>query len=132
MPLVDPQHRHFRRTSFHWVAPVAQQAVGEKIPMTAPDAQVPGAAGTWKVRFTMPSAWTLDTLPVPNDARVSLQRIEPARLAVRRFSGLARPDDVQAQSAALLKMGRGGPDPSEVAADTVLTLLAERGAAPVG
>lgn len=34
---------------------------------------------------------------------------------------------VEAQSAALLKMGRGGPDPSEVAADAVLKLLAERG-----
>lgn len=43
-----------------------------------------------------------------------------------------RRSQVEAQSAALLKMGRGGPDPSEVAADTVLTLLAERGAAPVG
>lgn len=31
-----------------------------------------------------------------------------------------------AQSAALLKMGRGGPDPSEIAADAVLKLLAER------
>lgn len=37
---------------------------------------------------------------------------------------------VEAQSAALLKMGRGGPDPSETAAETVLTLLAERSTAP--
>ncbi len=32
---------------------------------------------------------------------------------------------VEAQSAALLKMGRGGPDPSEVAADAILKLLAK-------
>lgn len=32
---------------------------------------------------------------------------------------------VEAQTAALLKMGRGGPDPSEAAADAVLTLLAK-------
>ena len=37
---------------------------------------------------------------------------------------------VEAQSAALLKMGRGGPDPSEVAADTVLKLLADRNVGP--
>lgn len=91
-----------KRAELAMTAPVAQQAVGERIAMTAPVAQVPGAAGTWVVRFTMPSAWTLDTLPVPNDARVRLRRTEPARLAVRRFSGLARPGDVQAQSAALL------------------------------
>lgn len=34
---------------------------------------------------------------------------------------------VEAQSAALLKMGRGGPDPSEVAAEAVLKIVAERG-----
>ncbi|MES3028021.1 MAG: lipid-A-disaccharide synthase [Pseudomonadota bacterium] len=32
---------------------------------------------------------------------------------------------IEAQSAALLKMGRGGPDPSEVAADAILKLLAK-------
>lgn len=37
-----------------------------------------------------------------------------------------RTAQADAQSAALLKMGRGGPDPSEVAADAVLKLLAER------
>ncbi len=36
-----------------------------------------------------------------------------------------RSSQIEAQSAALLKMGRGGPDPSETAADTVLGLLAE-------
>lgn len=37
-----------------------------------------------------------------------------------------RRSQVEAQSAALLKMGRGGPDPSEVAADAVLKVVAER------
>jgi lipid-A-disaccharide synthase len=38
----------------------------------------------------------------------------------------AREAQVVAQSAALLKMGRGGPDPSELAADAVLQVLAGR------
>lgn len=38
-----------------------------------------------------------------------------------------RRSQAEAQAAALLKMGRGGPDPSEVAADAVLKVLAERG-----
>ncbi len=38
-----------------------------------------------------------------------------------------RSRQIAAQDAALEKMGRGGPDPSEIAADTVLKLLAERG-----
>lgn len=38
-----------------------------------------------------------------------------------------RARQIVSQDAALAKMGRGGPDPSEIAADTVLKLLAERG-----
>ena len=70
--------------------------------MTAPVAQAPGAAGTWVVRFTMPSQWTLQTLPVPDNPAVTLRNTEPARFAVLRFSGLAKPDDVRERSAELL------------------------------
>ncbi len=50
-----------------------------------------------------------------------------AREVGRRLDDPAlRAAQVEAQTAALSKMGRGGPDPSEVAADTVLKVLAER------
>jgi hypothetical protein len=91
-----------RRQHIAMTAPVAQQATGEKIAMTAPVAQTPDASGTWVIRFTMPRAWTLETLPVPDDARVTLRTTAPTRVAVLRFSGLARPDDVQANTRALL------------------------------
>ncbi len=85
-------------------APVAQQAVSEKIAMTAPVAQTPGAAGTWVVRFTMPRRWTLQTLPVPDDVRVSLRTIEPARFAVLRFSGRVQRGELEAKSIELLAL----------------------------
>ena len=91
-----------RRQDIAMTAPVTQQAVTEKIAMTAPVAQTQTAAGRWVVRFTMPSAYSLQTLPVPDDARVTLRTTEPARVAVLRFSGLAQPDDVQAKSNELL------------------------------
>ena len=91
-----------QRQSIAMTAPVAQQAVGEKIAMTAPVAQTQGAVGSCVVRFTMPRAWSLETLPVPDDARVRLRRTRPARVAVLRFSGLAKPDDVQRKSSELL------------------------------
>jgi lipid-A-disaccharide synthase len=53
----------------------------------------------------------------PNLAREVGKRLDDPTL---------RAAQVEAQSAALLKMGRGGPDPSEAAADAVLKLLAER------
>lgn len=76
-------------------APVTQSpAAGQKIAMTAPVAQTP-ADGGWVVRFTMPARYTLATLPVPADPRVKLRAMPPARMAVLKFSGTARPDDVQ-------------------------------------
>jgi hypothetical protein len=81
-------------------APVAQQPVGEKIAMTAPVVQMQ-KGDEWVVRFTMPSGYTLATLPEPNNSNVKLRETPPTRYAVVRFSGLARPGDVASETAAL-------------------------------
>lgn len=49
-----------------------------------------------------------------------------AEVARRLDDPALRAAQADAQNAALLEMGRGGPDPSEVAADAVLRVLAER------
>lgn len=89
-----------RKQSIAMTAPVAQEPTNEKIAMTAPVTQTQ-TAGEWVVRFTMPSSYSLETLPEPNDARVCLRVTPPAQFAVIRFSGLARPDDVVAKTAEL-------------------------------
>lgn len=94
-----------RRQSIAMTAPVAQEPTSEKIAMTAPVIQTQDA-GTWTVRFTMPSAYTLETLPEPNDPKVQLRRLPPERFAVLRFSGLAREADVEAKSAELVALTR--------------------------
>ena len=50
-----------------------------------------------------------------------------AELAKRLDDPVLRTNQIAAQEAALDRMGRGGPDPSEAAADAVLKVLAERG-----
>lgn len=90
-----------KRQSVAMTAPVAQQATSEKIAMTAPVTQTRSAAGTWVVRFTMPGNWSLRTLPVPDDSRVTLRETQPARFAVLRFSGRATPEDVQTKTSEL-------------------------------
>jgi hypothetical protein len=97
-----------RRQSIAMTAPVAQaptseKPTSEKIAMTAPVTQTQ-SAGEWVVSFTMPRAYSMDTLPEPNDPRVHLRAVPPARLAVLQFSGLARPDDVAAKTAELEKL----------------------------
>ncbi len=94
-----------RRQSIAMTAPVAQQPISEKIAMTAPVTQIQNA-GNWTVRFTMPSAYTVDSLPEPNDPNVQLRQLPPERFAVLWFSGLARPDDVDAKSAELIEAAK--------------------------
>jgi SOUL heme-binding protein len=81
-------------------APVTQEpqvAASEKIAMTAPVTQNPvGSASTgadgvqrWRVTFTMPSKYTLETLPKPDNAAVKLS-IQPGEKRVTiRFSGFS-------------------------------------------
>jgi hypothetical protein len=73
-------------------APVTQQA-GEKIAMTAPVSQQQ-AGGAWKVRFVMPSSYTLEALPKPNNPSVKLVPLPAERFAAIRFSGLAGDDAI--------------------------------------
>lgn len=86
-------------------APVVQAPVGEKFAMTAPVTQIQNA-GTWIVRFTMPSAYTMEALPEPNDQKVQLRRLPATRFAALRFSGLAGKGDVDVKSTELLEAAK--------------------------
>ena len=67
-------------------APVSQVPEGEKIEMTAPVEQQ-NLQGRWAVSFMMPASYTLETLPVPVDPKVSLRQVPARRLAAVRYSG---------------------------------------------
>ncbi len=88
------------RKSIAMTAPVTQAVASEKIAMTAPVMQIRGN-GIWVIRFIMPQGSTLATLPKPNNPAVKLRDLAPSRVAVIKFSGLARQDDVDAKTAAL-------------------------------
>ncbi len=61
---------------------------GEKIAMTAPVTQEKGAEG-WTIGFTMPSSFTMDTLPAPVSEDVELVEQPARKMAVISYSGLA-------------------------------------------
>lgn len=67
-------------------APVMQEPQREKLAMTSPVTQT-GSAEGWVVQFMMPSQYTLETLPTPTDARVTLRQLAPRRLVALRYSG---------------------------------------------
>ncbi|OZD84787.1 heme-binding protein [Rhodococcus sp. 05-339-2] len=86
---------------FAMTAPVSQSPAGsQKIAMTAPVSSTSGSDG-WVVRFFMPAEWTMDTLPEPDDDRVTLTEVPAETVAVLRFSGGRSRDDVRPQIAAL-------------------------------
>ena len=94
-----------RRQSIAMTAPVAQARASEKIAMTAPVTQTQ-TDGAWVIRFTMPSAYSLETLPEPDDPNVRLRAVAPARFAVIRFSGLASKASVEAKIAELTEFAK--------------------------
>jgi hypothetical protein len=73
------------RTEIAMTAPVGQQP-SEEIAMTAPVEQRPSGA-KWVITFTMPSKYSLESLPRPLDARVEIRKLPAQRFAAIRFNG---------------------------------------------
>ena len=68
-------------------APVSQaKASPEKIAMTSPVTQE-RSGDRFTIQFMMPSKYTLETLPTPNDARVRFREVAAQRRAAIRYSG---------------------------------------------
>ena len=74
------------RVKVDMTAPVSQKSAGEKIKMTAPVGQQP-VEGKWAVSFMMPAAYTLETLPEPEDPNITLRQVPARRMAAVRYSG---------------------------------------------
>lgn len=101
-----------RRTEIAMTAPVSQQGGSQEIAMTAPVSQQGSADEGWTIRFFMPSEWTLETLPEPDDADVDLVSVPPETVAVIRFTGDRSPAAVAQQTADLVDtLGANGIEP---------------------
>jgi len=74
------------RIKINMTAPVSQVAAGEKIEMTAPVGQQRVREG-WAVSFMMPSLYTLETIPEPEDPTISIRQVPSQRIATVRYSG---------------------------------------------
>jgi len=77
------------RARIDMTVPVTEQAVSsEKIAMTAPVTSSPIAEGKkYTLAFTMPSKYTLETLPEPTNKSISFRKVSKHKVAALRFSG---------------------------------------------
>ncbi len=73
------------KSAIAMTAPVNQQR-SEKIAMTAPVTQAK-EGDVWKVQFTMPASYTLETLPRPNNPQVKIISRPACRAVSIKFSG---------------------------------------------
>jgi SOUL heme-binding protein len=80
--------------------PKSEAAKSEKVAMTAPVA-VQKEAEKWRVHFVMPSQYSLETLPTPNNPQVSLREVAAKKFAVLRFSGLVGEEKMATKTAEL-------------------------------
>ena len=82
----------------------AQEAPSEKIAMTVPVIDEALSDTIHKISFIMPSQYTLETIPKPNDKRVQLKVVEQKKVAALRFTWYATESRVEKQKARLAKL----------------------------
>jgi DNA gyrase inhibitor GyrI len=96
-----------KKESIKMTSPVTQQSgeMSERIAMTAPVMQEQ-KEDAFIVSFMMPSNYTMDSIPIPEDPAVTIVQKEKYKAAVLRFAGYATEDKItkkQARLKALLK-----------------------------
>jgi len=75
-----------KKQSISMTAPVSQETGSKKIAMTAPVKQEK-EDNRWRITFLMPAEYTLETLPEPNDPRVTLTEESGGLMVAVKYSG---------------------------------------------
>ncbi len=82
-----------------------KNGASQKIAMTAPvsikQEHQQQNDGKWRVQFTMPSQYSMQTLPKPNNPDITIIEVPPQTYGVIKFSGLAGTEKVAAKTAEL-------------------------------
>ncbi len=92
------------REKISMTTPVLEQPspTNEKIAMTVPVLEKNIDESSRTISFVLPSKYTLDTLPVPNNDRVQIRAVAGYKAAVLRFGWYGTPERVAAKKTELL------------------------------
>jgi hypothetical protein len=84
------------KSSIKMTVPVMDTTkASESIVMTAPVMDTLSSTGKHIIAFTMPSSYTLENLPKPDNANIHLRLVDRSRKAVLRYSWYATRDRVE-------------------------------------
>jgi DNA gyrase inhibitor GyrI len=91
------------RAQIAMIAPVTEEIAdrSEKIAMTVPVTMEMGGENVYKVGFTLPGKYTLETAPQPDDGDIRLKEVPDHNVAVLRFSGHSHEPKVKEKIAGL-------------------------------
>ena len=85
-------------------APVLESQVSEKISMTSPVLSTESTAGERVIAFVLPSAYTLETLPIPNNNAVILREVPAYTVAALTFTWYATPSRIEKKKEELISL----------------------------
>ena len=92
------------RSSIAMTAPVLENKTSEKIAMTAPVIDTEKDGSTRTISFVLPSEYTLETLPMPNNPQVSITEVGSRKVAVLSFTWYATTKRVESKKEELLAL----------------------------
>lgn len=88
-------------------APVQEIQQSESIAMTVPVLDTASTGNTRIIQFVMPSKYTLETLPEPNNSEVKLREVAGNTKAVLRYTGWATEKKVAEKKKTLSRLLEG-------------------------
>ncbi len=92
------------RSSIAMTAPVLESKSSEKIAMTVPVIDTEKDVNTRTISFVLPSEYTLETLPMPNNPEVTITQVDSRKVAVLSFTWYPTMKRVESKKKELLAL----------------------------
>lgn len=92
------------KKSIAMTAPVLESETSEKISMTSPVLSTEGESGDRTIAFVVPSEYTLETLPIPNNSAVTLREVPLHTVAVLKFTWYPTPARIEKKKELLISL----------------------------
>lgn len=92
------------RSSIAMTAPVLESKSSEKIAMTVPVIDTEKDESTRTISFVLPSEYTLETLPMPNNPQVTITQVDSRKVVVLSFTWYPTAKRVESKKKELLAL----------------------------
>ncbi len=93
-----------RKQSIAMTSPVLESETSEKIAMTSPVLSSETSGEERTIAFVLPSSYTLENLPIPNNPQVSIREVPAHKVAVLSFTWYATTARIEKKKEQLLQL----------------------------